>query len=114
SERIDQGATLLDSMFVDGTAAQQPTFWTPYGRFTRDLNAASLPGEAAPRALFMQLFSGAVPQGIDSIVDVLAEAIGQRSDAEARASIRRNLTDLASLIGFHARRTGRGLDTASV
>jgi tetratricopeptide (TPR) repeat protein len=111
-ERVAQAAAFIDSMFADPTASLQPVFQTVFGRFSRDRFALDTGARGAARAAVMTLFSGAVPPDVD--VKLREHAFFRFANLPVlRAQSLREMLTLGTILGYHARRTGPALDTAS-
>jgi len=111
--QAERARILADSMFLDRTAADQPQFGTVFGRFTRDLSATDTGTIRAIRVSLMPVYAGVAPSGLDTLIEQFADARAALTNVEAREDVRRAIRRQLSMIAFHARRSGVGLDTSS-
>ncbi len=112
-ERVREAAAYVDSMTSDPTASLQPYYHTIFGRFSLDRGPSDTAGKRQTRAAVMTLFSGAVPADADSLIQGHADFQALPHDGVGKALTRHEALTLATILGFHTRRTGPALDTAS-
>lgn len=111
-ERPTAARALLDSMFLDSTAQNQPQYATILGRFSLDVG----PATGALRALrtaFMPLYAGVVPAGVDTLIRRYAETISAAAPETRREWVQRQALELGTALTFASTHSGPALDTTS-